>query len=90
MAEWDAFECIIRPVILYSDKLGKDLMNTLIRPPIARVIPRQTDTDDQMIQLWLKRHDSRNTRRAYQHSAALFLALVGKPLAQVTVGDLQA
>lgn len=65
-------------------------MTTSISPVPAPLIPRQADTDAQVIQLWLQYHDSRNTRRSYQHAAAVFLAFVGKPLVQITVGDLQA
>ena len=65
-------------------------MQDLINTPTAPISPRQADTDAQLIQLWLQRHASRHTRRNYQHTAAVFLEFVSKPLAQVTVGDLQA
>jgi site-specific recombinase XerD len=66
-------------------------MNKLvIAPGSPPLMLRQADTDEQVIHLWLQRHDSPNTRRNYRRAAAVFLDFVGKPLAQVTVGDLQA
>jgi integrase/recombinase XerD len=56
-------------------------------PPVA--FPRQAETDDQLIRLWLHGR-SANTQRAYSTDAERFRAFVRKSLAQVTVGDLQA
>jgi site-specific recombinase XerD len=51
---------------------------------------RQADTDRQMLALWLHRSASARTRRNYSAWADRFIAFVNKPLAAVTVGDLQA
>lgn len=45
--------------------------------------------DDQLITLWLHGR-SAHTQRAYRSDAYRFLAFVSKPVAQVTLGDLQA
>lgn len=42
-----------------------------------------------MIQIWLSTKTSSETRRAYTGEIARFLAFAGKPLAQVTLADLQ-
>ncbi len=47
-----------------------------------------TAADTQLIQLWVHGR-SRHTRRYYQADAQRFLSLVGKSLAQVTLGDVQ-
>ncbi len=47
-----------------------------------------TPADTQLIQLWVH-GKSRHTRRYYQADAQRFLAFVRKPLAQVTLGDVQ-
>jgi integrase/recombinase XerD len=41
-----------------------------------------------MVDLWVNRHESPNTRRNYRRQARQFLAFVRRPLA--TIGDLQA
>jgi integrase/recombinase XerD len=43
-----------------------------------------------LLALWLQSHTSLHTRRAYQADVARFRQLVLKPLAQVTLADLQA
>jgi integrase/recombinase XerD len=45
--------------------------------------------DIQLIDLWLSTKTSAHTRRAYASEAARFLLAVGKPLASVTLGDIQ-
>jgi integrase/recombinase XerD len=50
---------------------------------------RQTATDDQLVALWLHGR-SRHTQRAYRADSERFLVFVAKPLAMVTLGDLQA
>jgi len=50
--------------------------------------PRQADTDARLIALWLDGRSPR-TRRAYESDIRRFLAFAGKPLARVTVGDVQ-
>lgn len=52
--------------------------------------PVQAATDAQLVALWLNSSDSPNTQANYRRTAAHFLAFAGKPLAQVTVGDIQA
>jgi site-specific recombinase XerD len=51
---------------------------------------RQADSDRQMIALWLNKSSSPRTRKNYSAWADRFIAFVAKPLAQVTVGDIQA
>jgi len=51
--------------------------------------PRPAATDDQLVELWLHGR-SPHTRRAYRADSERFRAFVGKPLAMVTLGDLQA
>ena len=48
----------------------------------------QADTDAQLVDLWVRRHESRNTRRNYQRQAERFLAFVNRPLAAVRLGEL--
>jgi len=52
-------------------------------------LPRQTNTDHQLIDLWLHGR-SQHTQRAYRADVARFLAFVATPLPTVTLGDLQA
>jgi integrase/recombinase XerD len=56
--------------------------------PLATA-PRQAATDDHLVQLWLHGR-SRHTQRAYRADSERFRAFVAKPLAMVTLGDLQA
>ena len=56
--------------------------------PTALVIPRQAESDQQLIELWLHGR-SRHTQRAYRADAERFLAAVEKPLHRITLGDLQ-
>lgn len=51
--------------------------------------PRQATRDDQLVALWLHGR-APNTQRAYAADADRFRAFVAKPLAMVTLGDLQA
>ena len=53
------------------------------------VVPRQADTDQQLIELWLHGR-SRHTQRAYRADAERFLRDFEKPLHQITLGDIQA
>lgn len=62
---------------------------SIAESPAPGQITAQADDDAQMIQLWLARSSSPNTRRNYAREAARFLAHVGKPLASVRMGDLQ-
>ena len=66
-------------------------MNTaLATAQQASMIPSQAATDSQLVALWL--HDKRpETQKAYADDLARFQAFNGgKPLATVTLGDLQA
>ena len=51
--------------------------------------PRQAETDEHLVELWLHGR-SRHTRRAYRADSERFRTFVAKPLAMVTLGDLQA
>ena len=66
-------------------------MNDLV--PIPRQpednLPRQAETDEMLIALWLHGR-SRHTQRAYRSDAKRFLAFVDKTLHQITLGDIQA
>lgn len=52
------------------------------------LIPRQAESDAQMIALWLHGR-SQHTQRAYKSDAERFIKAVQKPLHQVTLADLQ-
>lgn len=52
------------------------------------VIPQQADSDQHLIDLWLHGR-SRHTQRAYRKDAEQFLETMGKPLHQITLGDVQ-
>jgi integrase/recombinase XerD len=54
----------------------------------AVVLPRQAESDHQLIELWLHGR-SHHTQRAYRADAERFFLAVGKPLHQITLGDLQ-
>ncbi len=54
--------------------------------PVA--FPRQAETDDQLLRLWLHGRPG-NTTRAYSADVDQFIAFVGKRLQSITVGDLQ-
>ncbi len=56
--------------------------------PNALVVPRQAESDQQLIELWLHGR-SRHTQRAYRADAERFLTSVEKPLHRITLGDLQ-
>ena len=60
--------------------------------PVEATLPTiaQPDTDTRMVDLWVNRHESSNTRRNYRRHARQFLAFVRRPLATVGIGDLQA
>ena len=62
---------------------------TSVGPPSPAAFPRQAETDEQLIRLWLHGRPD-NTRLAYEADVARFRSFVAKPLAAVTVGDVQA
>ena len=51
--------------------------------------PRQAEHDGQLIAMWLHGRPA-TTRQAYQRHVGRFLAMTGKPLAMITVGDVQS
>lgn len=53
------------------------------------LLPRQAESDQQLIDLWLHGR-SRHTQRAYQTDAGRFMDAAQKPLHRITLGDLQA
>jgi integrase/recombinase XerD len=55
-------------------------------PPVA--IPVQASSDEQLLELWLHGR-SRHTQRAYRSDVGKFQRGSGKPLRQLTLGDLQ-
>lgn len=55
------------------------------------VSPRaQADTDRQLVELWIGRHNSPHTRRNYRRQAGRFLGHVDRPLGEIRIGDVQA
>ena len=56
--------------------------------PTALVAPRQAESDQQLIELWLHGR-SRHTQRAYRADVERFLTAVEKSLHRITLGDLQ-
>lgn len=70
----------IRGIILHSPRVRRDR-----RGPAAGA---RTQRDDVLIRLWLDRR-SPHTRRAYEADARSLLAAAGKPLADMTIADLQ-
>ncbi len=57
--------------------------------PRSRALAVPPDPDDQLVSVWLGRHASRHTRRAYARHADRFRAFVAKPLAEGLYRDLQ-
>ncbi len=60
-----------------------------VGPPRAAAFPRQAETDEQLLRLWLHGRPA-TTTRAYSADVDRFRAFVGKSLQSVTVGDVQA
>lgn len=70
-----------------------EALAVVVAAPAA--LPTLADTsgassDAHLVNLWLSSKASMHTRRAYAADAARFLLTVGKPLALVTVADVQA
>lgn len=65
--------------------------STALAPqPTGEIMPQQAHSDAQVLALWLHGH-SEHTQRAYLSDVQRLLAFVdGKPLAAVTLGELQA
>lgn len=58
--------------------------------PVSISTPAQADNDRHLIDLWLARHESPNTRRNYERIVGAFLAHVARPLQMVRLGDIQS
>lgn len=54
----------------------------------ALVIPKQAESDEHLIDLWLHGR-SKHTQRAYRSDSKRLLVAINKPLHQITLGDLQ-
>ncbi len=67
--------------------MDEALMNVPLVATLAR--EAQTDTDTQLIALWLHAHPA-STQAAYTGDIARFLAHVEKPLRTMTLEDVQA
>jgi site-specific recombinase XerD len=63
------------------------MVGTVADTPVAAT--SEVDNDVTMLALWLDGR-SAGTRRAYEGDARAFLALAGKPIRAVTLGDVQA
>jgi integrase/recombinase XerD len=63
--------------------------NELQTIPAQDEMTSQADTDAHVVVLWIHGR-SRHTQRAYRANAERFLAFADKPLAQVSLGDIQA
>lgn len=66
-----------------------DRAELVLAPPPAPAPLRQADSDAHLVSLWLHGR-SPHTQRAYLATVRRFAAHVGKPLAHVTLGDLQS
>jgi integrase/recombinase XerD len=64
------------------------MMQSLSPPAPLRIVQATSDTG--LIDLWVGNYRSANTRYAYGRDVRLFLRFVGKPLREVTLGDVQA
>src|SRR3712207_1148691 len=71
-----------------SETLPAIIEAEIIEPGVP-ALASQADSDRHLVDLWLGRHASRHTRRNYARQAARFLAHVGKPLAEIRLGDVQ-
>ena len=56
---------------------------------IEHPLVRQADSDRQLVELWIARHNSRHTRRNYRRQADRFLGHIRKSLTEVRIGDVQ-
>jgi integrase/recombinase XerD len=56
--------------------------------PVPVASPTQTETDAQLIELWLHGR-SLNTRLAYENDITRFFKFVGKPIREITLRDFQ-
>ena len=66
------------------------MQNALVPSSVVPVpVGAQVRSDDRLVELWLHGR-SPHTIRVYRADVEAFLAFVGRPLGQVTLGDLQA
>lgn len=63
--------------------------NLPMLPEPHPIVPRQADTDAQLLGLWLHGRPTR-TQKVYAADSSEFLTFVGKPLHGVTLGDIQS
>ena len=61
-----------------------------LAPPAALAPAAGAARDARLVELWLSTKTSEHTRRAYAAEIGRFLGFAGKPLAAVTLADLQA
>lgn len=63
--------------------------NEIVKVNPEPVVMRQADTDDQLVALWLHGRP-RGTQVVYAAASTEFFGFIGRPLHQITLGDLQA
>jgi integrase/recombinase XerD len=76
---------MISSVILHSPESAHEVAGN---SNVVNRIPKQADTDEQLIELWLHGRPA-TTQRAYRTDIAKLIEFVNKPLPSVTLGDLQ-
>jgi integrase/recombinase XerD len=60
----------------------------MIHADQSGLVPKQADSDEQLIKLWLHGR-SKHTQRAYSKDALQFMGVISKPLNRVTLAELQ-
>jgi len=78
----------INNVILHSDK-NPNSDGCAPQSLVANAIPKQADTDEQLITLWLH-GKSKHTQRYYKSDIEIFFKFTNKQLRQVILSDLQS
>jgi len=78
---------MINAVIMHSQN-NAQVDTATPQSGVSRVIPRQADTDEQLISLWLH-GKSPHTKRAYKSDIQQFFKFVNKPLPAIILSDLQ-
>lgn len=53
-------------------------------------ISKQARCDDELVAIWVARHESAHTRRNYQRQADKFRSFISKPIRTCRIGDVQA
>ena len=66
------------------------------RPALPAIIPQpepparvEAETDRQLVETWVARHESRHTQRNYRRQAERFLTSTSRPLREIRVSDVQ-